>query len=297
MASYARGRDALTVAAIAVVALIAFSFLFLHMTNRGLSLRRSDLYVRLASAGGLRAGDPVVFRGVQVGEVKKLTFLPEGDVVIRTRLLERVPLTADGHASLVAVDMFGRQSVVLHEGDYRARRLSDGDTLPGLQPQNMTVQLAELGRNAGRLTGDTTVLLLHAALDGMGAATASIAQLAAEMRTLVAAQRESVSLLTHSSARIAQNIEAATDPEALLQLRASAQHTTETLGRAATQLEASAGSLSTLLAAVDSGEGNAGLLLRDRALYDRTAELLLSAEALVTDLKENPKRYLTVRIF
>lgn len=297
MAGYDRGRNVMTVATFAVLATIAFTFLFLHMTNRGLAIRRSDLYVRLLSAEGLRKGDPVVFRGVQVGEVKKLEFSPDGQVVVRTRLLEPVPLTDAGHATLVAVDLFGRQSLVLHQGDFRAPRLIDGDTLAGTAPQNMTARMAELGRNAERLTGDTTVLLLHAALGGMGEATQSLALLGGEMRRMIAAQQESVGLLTSNSAQVAHNLQIATDSAAMIELRQRAFSTTESLASAAARLDSTAQSLAVVLGAIENGEGTAGMMLRDRALYDRAESLLGNVEALVVDLKANPKRYINLKVF
>jgi phospholipid/cholesterol/gamma-HCH transport system substrate-binding protein len=297
MAGYARGRNVMTVGMFAIVATIAFTFLFLHMTGRGLSIRRSDLYVRLPSAEGLRKGDRVFFRGVDVGEVTKLVFAPEGHVLVKARLLEPVPVTEDGHATLVALDIFGGQSLVLHQGDFRAAALADGDTLIGTAPANMTVRMAELGRNAERLTGDTTTMLLHAALGGMGEATQSMALLGAEMRQLIAAQQESLALLTRNSAQVAHNLQLATDSAAIAGLRDRALSTTESLGRAAGDLEKTAASLASVVGALDNGAGSAGALLRDRALYDRTESLLANMEALVIDLKANPKRYINLKVF
>lgn len=297
MADYARGRDALTVAAVAVVGIIAFALLFLYVTNRGLSLRRSDLYVRLPSAEGLRKGDGVFFRGVQVGNVNRLTFTDEGDVVVRTRLLEPVPLTSDAVATLVAVDMFGRQSVVLREGDFRGRRLADGDTLTGVPPVTLTTQMSELGRNAGRLTGDTTTALLHAALGQAGEASISVAALTREMQALMAAQRESLTLLTRSAAAAAHNVEVATDSAAIVRLREHTERTMEGLARVTARLDTSAMSVATLLDRVGNGEGTAGMLLNDPLLYHRTEALLASMEELVRDVKQNPGRYINVKVF
>jgi phospholipid/cholesterol/gamma-HCH transport system substrate-binding protein len=297
MASYARGHDALKVAALAILALITFTLLFLYMTNRGLSLRRSDLYVNLPSADGLRKGDPVVFRGVHVGEVRKLVFAPNGGVVVRTRLMEPVPLTIDAHAALVAADLFGRQTLVLNEGDYRAARLLDGDTLQGMPPSSMTIKMAELSRNAERLTGDTTILLLHAALDGAGEASRSVALLSAEMRALLEAQRTTLATLTGEAAVIARNISVATDSEALVRLRDNAEHASSSLAQASARLDGTAQTVATLLAGLEHGEGSAGMLLRDPALYVRTEALPASLEALVLDVKANPRRYINVKVF
>jgi phospholipid/cholesterol/gamma-HCH transport system substrate-binding protein len=297
MTSYERGHDALKVAALAVIALVVFTLLFLYMTNRGLSLRRSDLYVSIPTAAGLRKGDPVVFRGVQVGEVKGLVFAGDGSVVVRTRLMERVPLTADAHATLVAADLFGRQTLVLQEGDWRAARLLDGDTIHGLPPEIMTARIAELGRNAGRLTGDTTILLVHAALDGAGEATRAVARLSEEMRTLIDAQRITLAAITGDAATITRSVSAAADADAMIRIRLDAERTAASLAGATARLDSTAASLATLTAGLENGTGSAGMLLRDPALYVRTEALLASLEALVLDVKANPRKYINVRVF
>ena len=52
-----------------------------------------------------------------------------------------------------------------------------------------------------------------------------------------------------------------------------------------------------LTAALNNGEGTAGMLLKDSALYLRLNETCESANALLEDLKENPKRYVHFSIF
>ena len=62
-------------------------------------------------------------------------------------------------------------------------------------------------------------------------------------------------------------------------------------------LEASLKNIEELTAALNNGEGTAGLLLKDSALYLRLNETCESANALLEDLKENPKRYVHFSIF
>jgi phospholipid/cholesterol/gamma-HCH transport system substrate-binding protein len=52
-----------------------------------------------------------------------------------------------------------------------------------------------------------------------------------------------------------------------------------------------------ITARVDRGEGTAGKLLTDKELYDRLNRAVESLDALVKDVKENPKRYLKFSVF
>ncbi|HUF31422.1 MAG TPA: hypothetical protein VMM77_12290 [Gemmatimonadaceae bacterium] len=181
--------------------------------------------------------------------------------------------------------------------------LFDGDTLTGVLPASMTTQVAELSENAQRFLGDTTLMLLHAALDAAGTASRNMAQLGAEMRQLIVAQQESVTLLSHNAVAISRNVEAitsnvelATRPDSYADLRAQIAVSTASLASASTRLDATMSSFSALAGSLERGEGSAGKLLRDPALYERTESLLASMEALMRDLKANPKKYINVSV-
>ena len=51
-----------------------------------------------------------------------------------------------------------------------------------------------------------------------------------------------------------------------------------------------------LVAALNSGEGTAGQLLRDRQLYDNMNGAITDVRALITNIKNDPKKYLNIRV-
>ena len=57
--------------------------------------------------------------------------------------------------------------------------------------------------------------------------------------------------------------------------------------------------LSDLTTRLDAGEGTAGKLLRDPALYNNADQMLIEIRGLVRSIRENPKTYLTIhfRVF
>ena len=62
-------------------------------------------------------------------------------------------------------------------------------------------------------------------------------------------------------------------------------------------LEASLNNIEQLTAALNNGEGTAGMLLKDSTLYTKLNNTCEAATALLEDLKENPKRYVHFSIF
>lgn len=290
MSTYSRGYDAARIGILGLLATAAFIGLFLYMTNRGLSMRRPDLFVHFATATGLQKGDPVQYRGVQVGDVKRLLFTKEGAVLVRVKLTEPLPLTTDAHAELVAIDLFGRQSLVLQEGTRFAPRLEPSDTILGEAPVTMSNKVAELGERAERMLSDSMVMLLQQTLAGSAQAMQQVAALSVTVNRLVGAQQANVTALTGEFAAVARNLNAVTAPAELEQTRGN-------LTRVTARLDSATVTFASLMAGLEAGEGSAGKLLRDDKLYDRTEALLAGLEELVRDVKANPKRYINVKVF
>jgi phospholipid/cholesterol/gamma-HCH transport system substrate-binding protein len=47
---------------------------------------------------------------------------------------------------------------------------------------------------------------------------------------------------------------------------------------------------------MESGEGSIGKLFRDPSVYNNTDQLLLETRQLIKSIRENPKRYLTIKL-
>lgn len=290
MTSYTRGHNAARVAVLFVLAAFVFAGFFLYVTDRGLGMSRGTVFVRMPSAAGLAKSDPVFYRGVNVGEVSKLIFAKEGDVIIEATLERRLPLGSDAHAELVARDLFGNQSLVLRDGSRGAPPLAQRDTVPGIAPASMPSRVSDLGAKADRLLGDTMIALLHASLEGTAAATRQLAVLGTRLESLLQNQEASVTQMTAAAAAVARNIQIVTEPEELLQTRGNLQ-------RATARLDTTTQTLANMFASLSAGEGNAGKFMKDEALYERTNALIMSLDELVRDVKANPKRYINVKVF
>ncbi len=54
--------------------------------------------------------------------------------------------------------------------------------------------------------------------------------------------------------------------------------------------------LNSIMARLEAGEGSAGKMLRDPSLYNNADQMLLESRNLVKAIRENPKKYLTIRL-
>ena len=56
-------------------------------------------------------------------------------------------------------------------------------------------------------------------------------------------------------------------------------------------------SLSQLLDDINKEKGTIGMLMKDKKLYNELEATLQETKELIKDIKENPKRYINIRIF
>ena len=71
----------------------------------------------------------------------------------------------------------------------------------------------------------------------------------------------------------------------------------EQLGRSQGRLESFLATGDSLVTRINSGRGSLGMLVNDSSLYRHSDSLVIELRALIADLRKNPGRYLSVRIF
>ena len=54
--------------------------------------------------------------------------------------------------------------------------------------------------------------------------------------------------------------------------------------------------LDTVLQQLNDGQGTAGLLLRDKQLYENMNQTVSEMKALIAEIKKDPKKYLNVKV-
>jgi phospholipid/cholesterol/gamma-HCH transport system substrate-binding protein len=298
VATYRRGRDELTVGLFVLAAVVVFIILFGGLTSRGFIRNVADVYVVMGSAEGLLKGDAVLYRGVPVGEVRSIDFSERHGVVVRARLRREVPLTSAASAALTPVDMFGRQAIVLREGTLAGSTpLASGDTLVGQQPRPLTDRVSDVGRQVERFLGDTTLLLVHSALDGIGHAGDGLATIGAEATSFLAAQRRSLDEVGTATATVARNLAAATDSQELVLMRGELRDALRNLAQATARMDSASASAASVFAKLDRGEGSLGRLVNDASLYEQAAGAIGALEELAADVRRDPRRYISLRVF
>ena len=120
---------------------------------------RDDVVYRIRfpdSVSGLAVGDPVKFRGIDVGTVKTMSIDPDNSrlVLVDVRLRKETPIKTDTRASLAMKGITGVVFIELNGGDPAAKSLlavtpgghDSRDSFGENRPQGHARRVAEAGR-------------------------------------------------------------------------------------------------------------------------------------------------------
>ncbi|MBX6364416.1 MAG: MCE family protein [Gemmatimonadetes bacterium] len=249
------------------------------------------IYVLLEDGAGLKRGDRVQLQGVQVGSVSGVELRSANRVVATLRLSAPLPLPADTRAA-VRGDVFGAHSMDLIPGTALVK-LDAGDTIRGESAPALPDLALELSAQARRVLGGADSLLNPEVVRGVHLAASTLPASAQELQAVLTELHGAAASLRRSARAAEDARSGATLGAALAEVERSAR----SLAAAAASMDRSMASLASVLAKVDAGEGTLGRLVNDTTLYRDMQSAAREMAALATDVRRNPKRYITVKVF
>jgi phospholipid/cholesterol/gamma-HCH transport system substrate-binding protein len=284
-------RNLTALGLLVIVAAVVFIWGFFFLMGDPLLAGGDEVVVVMDDGAGLNRGDRVQLHGVQVGTVRRVELRPGERVHVKIKVDNGVRLPADTRA-LSRADVFGATTVELLPGDALVM-LQGGDTIRGYAQTTLPDLAAELGGQARGLLASADSLLSPQAVADLRA-TASV--LPATAQQLQAAFSE-LAAAAVAFRRMAEELENARPgegtAETLAEMRATAQAATTAL----TTMDLSLHSFASVMAKIDRGEGSLGRLVNDTTLYGDLTATIREVRDLTADVKDNPGRYLSVRIF
>ena len=278
-----------------LLGVLAFAAVLFIMTDPAAFRGRYMVLTEVASAEGIRRGDPVQMRGVNIGRVHQFDLSPEG-VVVTLEIEGRWEIPEDSRTTLGSLDLLGGRAVQIVIGT-SPNPVQPGQVLPGESmvgvmalADTMGVEVRHTLSQLQTLLADSTVASVHASVSDLEALIANLAAITEE-------ERDGLSELSASLSRSAARVEELTGREELDRGIARADSTLSVLQQASASLARATGSLETILARMEGGEGTLGRLSEDEALYETLDRALAEIGELARDIRENPERYVNIRIF
>jgi phospholipid/cholesterol/gamma-HCH transport system substrate-binding protein len=254
---------------------------------------RETVDVVFPNVSGLKQGDPVYLSGVRVGRVSAVDLERVGKVVVTLELSPDWRPNRDATAAVLSLDFFGAKFIDYNPGD-APEPFPDDRAILGTRPPDVTDLASNVARQADELLGNASSLVSE--------------ELGVDLRNTLVAMQRTLNVLTevgrgplvgHTARALEQTERVMTRVDSLLGSTAGGRIDTLTANLAVltNHLGQATASIDTLLRGVNRGEGTLGMLASDTSFYNNLNGTLRAMTALLTDLRERPGRYLTVKVF
>lgn len=290
-------RDEVLVGIIVTAGLIIAIAGTVWLSQGGLE-RGYPLYARFAWGEGLKRGQPVLLSGVTAGYVDQVEFIPTGGVMATLRMTGGYRVPKGTKATIIPAGFFGDKAVALVPERPNPITYNEGDTLPvGPNPPGVEQLAARADTIASSISTITRELerelVLGRGLANLRSTLAGTDRLVAQLSRVVEAQSRQLDVTMASLRSAAGAVDGAKIDSTLRNLQAASANSVELTA----ELSRTSAQLSSVLAKLEGGQGTAGKLLNDPALYDDLRRLLARVDSLTLDFQRNPRRYINLEIF
>ncbi len=285
------------IAAIVAIVLLFFGINFL----KGIDVFKSThtYYVVFSDVTGLTKSNPVYANGYAVGNVKDIDYNYEkpGNVVVQVELSKAMQIPRGTSAELVS-SMLGSVNMNLVLSSNPLEHLNAGDTIYGHihegALEKVETMIPAFEKMMPKLDSILTSLNALLADSAIAATLHNVNEISADLKVstkqLNSILANDIPMLTKRMDRIGENTELLT--KNLSQLDVAS--TLESVNRTIENMNNMTSSLNTK---INGKDNSLGLLLNDRGAYDKLYDTMNSANDLLVDLKQHPKRYVHFSVF
>ena len=282
------------IAVVFAIAVLYFGINFLKGIN--IFTPNTTLYVQYNSVDGIVKTSHVLINGYQVGHVSDIVFdyTKEAPITLELTVDRKLVVPKGTIAEVYETGMLRDKAIRLRLG--KSNELCHkGDTIEGIITGGVLAQAMEslLPPIQNMIPNiDSTVRALRAVVESE------------HVENILANADDAVKSLKDASGKLDAMMSTDIKP-----FMADAKNVAAKLDKVATdvseadlkktlsELEAAIANVKLATAKLSSTDNTLGLLLNDRKLYNDVDSILINGNALVVDLKQNPKRYVHFSVF
>ena len=258
--------------------------------------KSTTYYAHFDNLNSVTVATPVLVSGFKVGTVRSVSFdYARGyGATVELSLDPHVRITPESQVRIKMNPLSGSE-LVLEIAPKGTQYLAEGDTIPSISPQGDLLSVATdkiLPEVANMMpTINATLERLNALLNdkNIDSTLLGLNLASQQLHGMVAGLNQT----THRLDPVISNVGQMTSNLATFSGQLSSMH----LDSLMLSLQSTTAQLQQVSQQLRSKDNTAGLLLNDPALYIRLDSLVRSADHLMRDLKENPKRYVRLSIF
>lgn len=284
---------------IGLLAILAIALAYVGINFlKGIEIFKKSMtyYAHFDNLNSVTVATPVLVSGFKVGTVRSVSFdYARGyGATVELSLDPHVRITPESQVRIKMNPLSGSE-LILQIAPKGTQYLAEGDTIPSISPQGDLLSVATdkiLPEVANMMpTINATLERLNALLNdkNIDSTLLGLNLASQQLHGMVAGLNQT----THRLDPVISNVGQMTSNLATFSGQLSSMH----LDSLMLSLQSTTAQLQQVSQQLRSKDNTAGLLLNDPALYIRLDSLVRSADHLMRDLKENPKRYVRLSIF
>ncbi|MGD8898191.1 MAG: MlaD family protein [Acidobacteriota bacterium] len=297
-----RRRREIWVGLFVVAGLAGVLIVLSTMTDAALFRGRYIVSTIVRDAAGIRKGDPVQMRGVNIGRILGFKISTD-EVEVRLEIEGEYSVPRDSVVELKASGLLGGLVADVIPGS-SSETAAWGDVLEGRSGVGLFDKMDSLAGEADDVAARLKELLSDEMVSNLHGTAGEARQLLEQLSGTVREQRGELKALTTSLRRSAEGLEKVTTGPELENTVKRVEEVASRMDEVLSGLDRSSQSLESILGRVDRGEGTLGKLSTDEALYDNVSsaaanfdKAAVEIRALLEDVRTKPKKYIKLSLF
>jgi phospholipid/cholesterol/gamma-HCH transport system substrate-binding protein len=286
-----------------------------YLKGRDIFSRQITFYAVYNDVSGLIQSNPVSLNGVNIGQVNRIGFLPDGSgrILIECIIDNVVPIPANSTSMLSGASLTGSREIILLLGD-SPQTINSGDTLASSMQISLQEEVSQLvipiRERAEELFAQVdSVMVVFQSIFNPQTRNNITSSFGSIQQTLENLERTTDTFDKESTriANILANVESISqnlrnNNENLTNILTNFSEISDTLAAAnirqtMANAEQSVQNLNQVLDKINRGEGSLGLLVNDEKLYRNLDNSATQLELLLEDIRRNPGRYVRISVF
>ena len=292
-----------------ILILLFFGIKFL----KGIDIFNKEIsyHVLYKDVSGMHGSNYIYLNGMKVGYIKNIKAMDNRaeNFLVTISISSKVNMTKDSKIVLFNADMLGSKALRLELG--HGELLHKGDTITGEIEIGMLDKLGTaitpMAENLDSILSATKSILnqqnrdnIQRTLTNLESTSRKLNDISQQFDGLIDSEKNKIKNIIANTESITTNLK--DNNERLSNIISRIDQITDTVAQAnigSTLAETSKTieRLNKVLGIIENGKGNLGLLINDEGLYRSLNESARKLDALIEDIKANPKKYVKISVF